>query len=305
MMPATDTVLTQFSPLYAPKTAAYSDWRAKKLAWWPSNPDALKIGIESLETVPMQKIHAIKNLCEKTNIAIYECENDSVSPEKILTFSKRFGLGERDMHLLSDEDGITALENKDKGADKTYIPYTNKGLNWHTDGYYNDPSHRIRSMLLHCERAAERGGETSFLDPEIAYIYLCDENPAYIEALSHPETMTIPANIEAGQNTEIRPVQSGPVFELDDATGHLYMRYTTRKRNVEWRNDPITQDALAFLRALLDDEDGPALSIKLQPGQGILTNNALHCRTAFEDSEDKMGRRLYRGRFFDRIADPQ
>ncbi|MDH3512590.1 MAG: taurine catabolism dioxygenase TauD, partial [Gammaproteobacteria bacterium] len=50
----------------------------------------------------------------------------------------------------------------------------------------------------------------------------------------------------------------------------------------------------------LVDENGPVLRFFLQPGQGLISNNVLHNRTAFEDGPSRK-RLLYRARFFDRI----
>ena len=45
---------------------------------------------------------------------------------------------------------------------------------------------------------------------------------------------------------------------------------------------------------------------RLNEGEGIVCNNVLHNRTAFEDYEDENKRRLlYRGRFYNRVADCQ
>ena len=77
---------------------------------------------------------------------------------------------------------------------KRYIPYSNKALKWHTDGYYQD-SEIVRSFVLHCVNAPESGGQLSLLDPEMLYILLADTNPDWIKALEDPECFTIPANI--------------------------------------------------------------------------------------------------------------
>jgi hypothetical protein len=155
-------------------------------------------------------------------------------------------------------------------------------------------------VLLHCTQAAESGGENDLLDHEIAYIRLRDENPAYIEALMHPQTMTIPANREDGR--EIRPARTGPVFSVDPATGALHMRYSARSRNILWRDDRVTRAAVAFLNGLLSDPDGPAIRCRLAPGQGIISNNVLHNRTAFRDGPAHR-RLVYRMRFLDRIPE--
>jgi len=78
------------------------------------------------------------------------------------------------------------------------------------------------------------------------------------------------------------------------------MRYSARKKNISWRDDPATSAAREFLADLLADDQGPVLHHRLQPGQGLISNNVLHDRTTFEDGATRK-RLLYRARFFDRI----
>jgi alpha-ketoglutarate-dependent taurine dioxygenase len=78
------------------------------------------------------------------------------------------------------------------------------------------------------------------------------------------------------------------------------MRYSARKKNIRWRDDRTTTAAREFLTELLADAAGPVLRHDLQPGQGLISNNVLHNRTAFEDGPSQK-RLLYRARFFDRI----
>jgi alpha-ketoglutarate-dependent taurine dioxygenase len=182
-------------------------------------------------------------------------------------------------------------------------------MNWHTDGYYNAPEQKIRAMVLHCVRAAEDGGVNQFLDNEIAYIRLRDENPAYIRALMHPEAMTIPANdAPDGDN---RPASIGPVFAVDPETDKLEMRYTARTRSIEWRDDAMTAEAVAYLTALLASGDPFIQTVKMQAGTGILCNNSLHNRTGFdrtgstgepsETSPESSTRLMMRVRFHNRV----
>ncbi len=186
------------------------------------------------------------------------------------------------------------------GRRQRYIPYTDRPINWHTDGYYNEPRHRIRAFLLHCVRPAASGGENRLMDPEIAYIRLRDENPDFIAALMRPDAMTIPPNTEDG--TEIRGARPGPVFMVDPADGSLLMRYTARTRSIVWADDPVTRAAVQCLGRVMKAGAPDVLSYRLGPGEGILTNNALHNRDGFTE-EGEAGRRLfYRGRFYDRIA---
>jgi alpha-ketoglutarate-dependent taurine dioxygenase len=283
----------------------YQAWRSRKLAAYPTDAADLKVEIARLAAPSAEEIRAVRDRCRAANMAIYSGpENSEVDRDAIRDFAATFGLRRLDRHLLADESGITALSPAAEGRRRDYIPYSNRGLSWHTDGYYNEASRRIRAVILHCAHAAASGGENALLDPEIAYIHLRDADPAYIAALMHPQAMTIPANREGG--VEIRPAVSGPVFSVDGESGALHMRFSARARNIAWHSDSATDAARACLEALLADPRGPVIRCRLGPGQGIIGNNVLHDRTAFRDGETgdgETGQRLvYRARFFDRIA---
>ena len=48
------------------------------------------------------------------------------------------------------------------------------------------------------------------------------------------------------------------------------------------------------------DDKGPVFHYRLQAGEGLISNNVLHNRTAFEDGTGHK-RLIYRARFYDRI----
>lgn len=172
-------------------------------------------------------------------------------------------------------------------------------MNWHTDGYYNAPDERISAMVLHTAIPADDGGANQFLDHTIAYIRLRDIDPRFVEALMHPEAMVIPANKEVGSE---RPASIGPVFYPDPGTGAMQMRYTARTRSIEWRDDPLTAEAVAALAEVLARPDPLTISLRFKPGQGVLCNNVLHDRTGFDQSKTDMSARLvYRVRFSNRV----
>ena len=209
------------------------------------------------------------------------------------------GLGRLRANPLADEDGISALEAAPEKSALGYIPYSNRRLLWHTDGYYNAPAQYIRAFILHCVRPAATGGENRMLDHEIAYILLRDADPEYVKALSAPDALTIPAN--AMEGAELRPAQTGPVFSTD--AGALHMRYTARTRSVEWRQDATTRAAVQFLNRTLDADSPYVFTLRLTGGQGLVCNNVLHNRSAFTDHPAPgLGRLVYRARYSDRIA---
>jgi alpha-ketoglutarate-dependent taurine dioxygenase len=200
-----------------------------------------------------------------------------------------------DTNLRADEDSVSSLQVREQ-VGNMYIPYTNKALSWHTDGYYNHLDKQIFGIIMHCVRPAIEGGVNSLINPENVYIALRDENPAYIEALMHPKAMIIPDNVEAGKL--IRAAQDGPVFMVKP-NGRLHMRFSARKRNIVWRDTEDTHKAVEMISHLLAD-DNNVLKVKLKAGQGIMCNNVLHNRSAFTDS-DQQKRLMYRARYYDAV----
>ena len=280
---------------------AYQAWRDRKLDNYPKHVREVIHSINNPSKITDIDKKTLLRTCKKTNIAIYKLSQDCTNlKENLVALARQFGLLNLDDNLCADQDKFSVLE--DLGSERaTYIPYTNKALNWHTDGYYNDAEHRIRAFLMHCVCPAKCGGDNSYLDSEIAYILLRDENPNYIKALMGVSVMTIPANNDAGIN--IRPTQTGPVFFIDKLTQSLYMRYTARRKNIIWENNASVKNALSFLYEIL--QGNPYLfQYRLQAGEGVICNNILHNRTAYEDSaKDGEKRIFYRARFYNRIQD--
>jgi len=282
---------------------SYQRWREWKLADYPCTAQTLLIKVENPMQLGRDEHHSILSCCRKSNMAFYEIPAAmSGSKEAIRTLGQQFGLERLDMNLRADEDSITSLRAMPEMQGNHYIPYTNRPLNWHTDGYYNRLDQQVRSIVMHCVAEPATGGDNLFLDPEIAYILMRDENPDYITALMQFDAMTIPPNIEDG--VEIRPLQSGPVFSVQASTGALHMRYTARTRSIEWKDDTNTQLAAGFLAELMGSESDYIIRHKLRAGQGIICNNVLHRREAFTDDVEKDAQRLlYRARYHDRIRD--
>jgi alpha-ketoglutarate-dependent taurine dioxygenase len=182
-----------------------------------------------------------------------------------------------------------------------FIPYTNRPLKWHTDGYYHPQQQRIRAMLLHCVRPATSGGVNALLDHELVYIALRDASPRWLQALMAADAMTIPARED--EVGIARPAQSGPVFSVDPHDGALHMRYTARTRSIAWKDDAATLKAVAFLERLLADDNPDVIRLRLDAGMGIVANNVLHDRSAFVDDPSRP-RLIYRARYLDRVAVP-
>lgn len=297
---AQDAVISA-SPFSLENEAAYQAWREAKLAAIARTPEELIVSVVDPRAPSMDEIAALRQLVTRTNMAIYSSTLGTLEDKSIpRNLGRALGLQHLDPNMLADEDGITSLALVAGKSGRGYIPYSDKRLLWHTDGYYNDSRHTIRAMVLHCVRPAAAGGENSLLDHEIVYLLMRDENPNFIRALMAHDAMTIPANTESGAET--RAAESGPVFSLDSATGDLHMRYTARTRSIEWKDDPVTRAARDFLVALVEGEGSYdyRLNLRLEAGQGLVCNNVLHNRTAFED-DAAMSRLIYRARYYERI----
>jgi hypothetical protein len=290
------------NPFLPGDEAAYQAWREQKLQDYPTEVSSLLVGIADPGDVSEAEYRAVVRLCGKTNMTLYDLGRTCVADKAaVRALGRRFGLAHLDSNLYADEDSITSLQVTAARRQRDYIPYTNRRLNWHTDGYYNAPQQRIRGILMHCVADAWRGGENQFLDHEIAYILLRDENPRYIAALMQPDAMTIPPNVEGG--VEIRGAETGPVFSVEIGTGNLHMRYSARMRNIHWKDDPDTQAAVLFLQDLWANGCPYMYQYRLVPGQGVICNNVLHSRAAFEDSPTAgQMRLLYRARYYDRVS---
>jgi hypothetical protein len=287
---------------------AYRRWRDAKLADYPRSPNEFTVEISTLAAPTSAETEAVLAACRRANMCLYRSRQhlgDAQGTRRALAvFARHFGLLHFEAHRSAEADGIIALEVVAQGGRLGYIPYTNRPIGWHTDGYYNyeGPTRMIRSMLLHCVRSASEGGENGLLDHEIAYIRLRDENPDHIAALMHPEAMTIPANEDADGKT--RAENMGPVFALNPGTGGLTMRYTARKRNIRWREDAATQVAVRAVKRILS-EDPLIMRVRLAPGEGVICNNVLHDRIGFDTGAgSQSGRLIYRIRSYDSVREP-
>ena len=289
-------------PFALDRQPAYLRWRERKLATTPRCVEALIVEVRDPRHLSDSEVEEIRRLCGIANMAIYSSPLAGVADKDLARpLGARLGLTRLQANPLADADGISALETAPAKSARGYIPYSNRRLLWHTDGYYNPPEQRIGAFILHCVRPAASGGANQLLDHEIAYILLRDTDPAYVKALSAPDAMTIPANAgEGGNDAEFRPAQTGPVFSADG--GALHMRYTARTRSIEWRADETTRAAVQFLNQVLAAASPYVFSIRLAGGQGLICNNVLHNRSAFtDDPAPSVGRLVYRARYSDRL----
>jgi alpha-ketoglutarate-dependent taurine dioxygenase len=289
------------SPFDLDNPTAYLRWRDHKLANAITDTNELVVEIKDPRALTKAEHAALLERCRRSNMVIYASRTESADEDMVRQFGSQFGLNSLDANWLADEDGITRVTvSAEDGQRQAYIPYTDRAIKWHTDGYYNPPDRQIRSMILHCVRSAGQGGENRLMDHEIAYLMLRDSNIDFIRALSAPDAMTIPER--ADEQGVARAAQTGPVFSVDPASGNLHMRYTARTRSIVWKQDAATLAAVSALEKLLASDLPHILRTRLEPGMGLLCNNVLHDRAEFSDDPDRP-RLLYRARYHERIAD--
>jgi hypothetical protein len=291
------------SPFDLDDEASYRSWRERKLAQRARSAGELIVEVGDPQALSAAEREALLQRCARWNMVVYRSARgvqDKDTPRRV---GQQLGLQRLDAHWLADEDGVSSITVNPCSADRgNLIPYTDRPLKWHTDGYYHPSEQRIRAMLLHCVRPAASGGVNMLLDHELAYIALRDASPRWLRALMAPDAMTIPLREDVGGIA--RPAQSGPVFSIDARDGALHMRYTARTRSIAWNNDSATLKAAAFLEHYLAVDNPDVLRLRLEPGMGIVANNVLHGRSAFVDAA-AAPRLIYRARYFDRVCNPE
>ena len=281
----------------------YRQWRDRKLAGYPLDASSLRVVVRDPGCLSGVERASLLAKILKTNMVIYHGPA-SCGPECLQRLAGQLGLSRPDKNMLAEENGLTALKVTPNKQGRGYIPYSNKRLLWHTDGYYNSTARRIRSMVLHCVRPARDGGGNRLLDPEILYIHMREADPGFVRALMAPDALTIPANTEATEAR--RPAETGPVFTVDPASGDLHMRYTARVRSIRWKDDDRVRRAVAWLEDYLAGSNPYVFHVRLGSGEGLVCNNVLHDRSAFTDDDAPQRRRLlYRGRYHERVRGTQ
>jgi hypothetical protein len=287
-------------PFDPAEAVGYHRWRDAKLAHHPGTLDELIVEVRDPRALTAAERQALLERCARANMAIYasRCGRD---PDKAIPrlLGRHLGLRTLDANHLADDDGISALSVAAAGARTEFIPYTDRAIGWHTDGYYNALDRQVHGLILHCVESAPRGGANRLLDHEIAYLLLRDEDPGHVHALMAPGAMTIPPRL--GDDGIARAAQPGPVFSTD-AAGKLHMRYTARTVSIEWQDDDATRSARRALQEVLEARAAPwTFTARLEPGMGLVCNNVLHDRSAFADLPARR-RLIYRARFLERVA---
>ncbi len=285
------------SPFDLDDAGAYAEWRQRKLDTAPRRLDDILVEIGDPRRLTLAERDRLLALNAIANMAVYAGRTGRDSDKEIpRRLGSQLGLTTLDSHWLTDDDAISPISVR--GERREFIPYTDKPIKWHTDGYYNTPERTVRGLLLHCVESAASGGENQLLDHEIAYILLRDDNPDHIRALSASDAMTIPPRTD--ESGIARAEQPGPVFSVN-VDGTLHMRYTARTVSIAWKQDAATQAARAALERILATPTPWTLHGRLEPGMGLVCNNVLHDRAGFTETPVRR-RLLYRARYYERVG---
>ena len=274
--------------IFTAKSAEFLRWAEEKERNIPHNIDGIIVNIHDINNVKISEIAKIKETINKCNSCIYSSKIPLKSNTNLLKFVESIGMKTYDRNNIESNEisTITPLENNKIN----YIPYTDKSLNWHTDGYYDKKS--IFSWLLHCVHPATHGGENYLLDHELAlreYVLRYDD----INNLMSEDALTIPESKDTSRS-EI----STYIFSIKNQYKKLHMRFSMRKDNIG--TSPKAGDAVIKLKQTIENDCAKySLTYKLQKNEGIITNNILHGRKAFKD--DKVKRKLLRIRSYERL----
>ena len=274
--------------IFTAKSAEFLRWAEEKERNIPHNIEGIIVNIHDINNVKISEIAKIKETINKCNCCIYSSKIALKSNTNLLKFVESVGMRTYDRNNIESNEisTITPLENKKIN----YIPYTDKSLNWHTDGYYDKKS--IFSWLLHCVHPATHGGENYLLDHELAlreYVLRHDD----INNLMSEEALTIPESKDTSRS-EI----STYIFSFKNQYKKLHMRFSMRKDNIGI--SPKASPAIIKLKEIIENDCAKySLTYKLQKNEGIITNNILHGRKAFKD--DKVKRKLLRIRSYERL----
>lgn len=284
------------SPFLLENQTEYKKWRDKKLAQYPASKNKILVKLNN-SNLNNNSINLLRDSINKYNFGIYEF-NSKLTNEYLKKFCSKLKLLQSVSNLLADENDISNITNQNTERKQSsgieYIPYTNKQLNWHTDGYYYPIDSAVKSFLLHCEHPAKSGGENILLDHEIMYIFLRDHNPDYIKILMQNDIMEIPGNKNINGSSSIK----GPVFYIDEKN-FLNMRFTSRQQNIIWQKSDMIKKIKDYIFSFIAEDNYYTFNILLRENQGYIANNVLHKRKEYVDGDKK--RLLKRLRFSERV----
>ena len=270
------------------KSSKFLKWATQKENNIPKNINEISVEIKDINRITKNEISKIRSTLDKFNSCLYRSNRDLESNSCLLDFAKAVGMKTFDCNNIEANEISTISSIKSEKIQ--YIPYTNKALNWHTDGYYDKKP--LFSWLLHCINPADDGGENCLLDHELAmreYVLSYDD----IEVLMNKRAITIPES-QGSNRSEI----STYIFSFDNDYEKLHMRFSMRKGNIKMSDKTFT--AMSKLTNVIENNCSKySITYKLSKNEGILSNNILHGRNSFKD--DKVQRKLLRIRSYERL----
>jgi len=195
---------------------------------------------------------------------------------QVTAFVHSLGLHRSDQGVIADDDALTLLEHSADSQLARFPPFSNRPLNWHTDGYYN---------------------ELTLLDPELLLIAIYEHDKTIIDYLCEPDSMMLPGSDD--QYGHRRPDTAVPVFFVHE-DGLLGMRFTTRSRNIRWKNSN-TRAAATRVVEIIESIPQHLTHLRLKRCEGIVTRNILHQRSGYVDMPASNRRQMLRGRYLDKL----
>jgi hypothetical protein len=238
-LPLNSTPAHTASPFDLGDDTAYRCWRAHKLAQRPVSADELIVDVADPRALQPAERSALLALLARCNMAVYRSPVVAEDKALPLGLAAQLGMTQLDANWLADEDGISSIAISDAHDGRGgFIPYTNRAIRWHTDGYYHPAERRICGMVLHCVRPAASGGVNRADGPGAGLHRAARRQPGAHARPDAAHAMTIPAREDDGGVA--RAAQAGPVFAVN-ADGSLHMRYTARTRSIEWAPMPLVQ----------------------------------------------------------------
>ena len=123
---------------------------------------------------------ALADRCARANMAIYASPDTAPDKDLPRLLARQFGLTRLDHNWLADDDGISSVTVTGDAGRGDYIPYTNRPIRWHTDGYYNPPdtAHPGDGPPLRDPRRDRRRERAA--RPRDRVLLLRDADPAFV-----------------------------------------------------------------------------------------------------------------------------
>ena len=117
----------------------YARWRDARLAAYQGGDFFPVVELADPGRPSAVEMARLKDVLGHYNMVLYASEPTSLEKAKLdlRSLGSRLGLERLDANLCADEDAITPLAVSEGSKRRRYIPYTNRSISWHTDGYYN------------------------------------------------------------------------------------------------------------------------------------------------------------------------